>query len=488
MIDKLLNPLLLGAAASLTGRVLENRQELDKGARKFIAKHEAHISHVIDRLADVDDFLKDIDAKNPATLLAAGSRSLNSWIKRRMPAYSPEAPKPLGVVERIFGMAEARAKEHALRGKTANQSNRFVYLETHADAVWKSHQFFTNGLQPPSSEVVALLEAYGVGAAATAPFGSPVVVKELEPGHLLVLADSCSKVFLFSKENEGGDKEDNAPRKIVSDEVLSLPWTHPALHLIEYVEYTSTRSFGAGEVKASDEIRRRHVVRRLHEEDGHVTLPSHTVVYEDWDARLKGGAHQVFLVQGPPGGGKTTGITSYLRNRGRPFLLVPAAMAEHALSGLYNLCRDIILDDVDRVDPRLFLSVLNELSSGNRTIWITSNNLRKIPNAARRPGRVQQVLIWPTLSKEDIAHLCSNELPGVDVSAHIPKLLDISKATGAAGVRAYIDLLRIHGVDFKLHSNDITFTQPPSLDVNEVYYESEDDMPCPEDFYYGDDD
>ena len=120
------------------------------------------------------------------------------------------------------------------------------------------------------------------------------------------------------------------------------------------------------------------------------------------------------LFYGPPGVGKTTLVGRMIKKMGGKLVILhPDTIdsIEMSLLSLLNLLDpDIILfDDIDRIsefnDTLAYLEELNRFEKANRLIIGTVNNLYKMPEPMRRPGRFDQIMKFEAPNTEQIREI-----------------------------------------------------------------------------------
>jgi len=477
-----MNPIIIGAIIAISAQLKDNRKAIDAGVRAFISDHEDAVSTAIDVLDGVGDVVEDIDLRNPATIGAVALHHAKEWLIRRMPG-------------RVL-VKENKPTTSAIMGDFSRRViTRLTHDRVEAGGVWIAN--YEESVSVAPSAFADTAHAHAFPSREPPPlwlkdiardFSLPEVLQlRLDATHL-VYADPAGQFLIIQSEEADGvsfimarvpyayletpqDKLD--PKYGVRNVpgIKLLPWLSPCLGAIAMY----SGSLG-GDSPSAIRCHTRFVPHRRLKDEDYAELPSHKTVYDEWDARLAADARFVCLVQGPPGGGKTSGVLRYLQSRNRPYIYISASTASDDLGAIYMSDRDIILDDVDRISSGRFLEIFNTMDTTGNTLWITSNNLRKIPEALRRPGRIDQVLLWPTISDADIAVL-TNKYTAYASTAdfnegreyHLAKLRAVSALTGLAGARSYLTLLNARGPTYRLLECDITYTQPPSLDADEVY-------------------
>ena len=137
----------------------------------------------------------------------------------------------------------------------------------------------------------------------------------------------------------------------------------------------------------------------------------------------------------------------------------------------------IIIDDIDRVidNPQTIALLLDVLESYS-DIWFffTSNNLAKIPQAIRRPGRLDMIFLEEDITP-DYANLVVDrsfdKINMVPSTALRNWAIESFISGGFANLKQVFLRIDIEGEYALPLENEITFTQPASLDKNEIFKE-----------------
>jgi len=126
------------------------------------------------------------------------------------------------------------------------------------------------------------------------------------------------------------------------------------------------------------------------------------------------GFSRSLLFYGPPGVGKTTLVGRMAEKMGGKLVILhPDTIdnIEMPLLSLLNLLNpDIILfDDIDRInefnDVLAYLEELNRFKKANRLIIGTVNNLHRMPEPMKRPGRFDQIMKFEAPNSEQIREI-----------------------------------------------------------------------------------
>ena len=162
---------------------------------------------------------------------------------------------------------------------------------------------------------------------------------------------------------------------------------HKALRL----DLRQSRAYGPGEVVVSTiDLTAHNYIGRLSSK------------IEEWAQFARQGIRRAVLLQGKPGSGKSTLCLHAAQELGCRTVLVAAGVFELlSVSEWRNLMKILapqvlILDDIDRVGALALgsrLEIFEERYCSIPFVFFTSNSIDKIPDAFRRPGRIDQILL-----------------------------------------------------------------------------------------------
>jgi len=208
-----------------------------------------------------------------------------------------------------------------------------------------------------------------------------------------------------------------------------------------------------------------------------IELEAFEPIFNHWDMRIGSNKRFKVIIQGDTGSGKTQGVSLYLRSRGiKSATLVTSGIYDGDTTRLIFNGRALIIDDFDRMEQTDSISLLLEMASRDGIFIGNCNNIRKLPKALRRPGRIDQVILWPKPTARDLEALAKRNGVSDKLMVTMGEIIDhASKRTGVAGVDMITKAIASLGDDFVLLKNDITFDQPTSIDRNELYIVTEDD-------------
>ena len=180
-----------------------------------------------------------------------------------------------------------------------------------------------------------------------------------------------------------------------------------------------------------------------------------------WRAFTEQGMRRSVLLQGAPGCGKSTFCLHAGRALSDRVLVLGVSMLEALDVAGWRELLDwltpgvLVLDDVDRASPRALAGKLRVLEEGFCQVphvFLTSNDLGALPEAMRRPGRIDEIyvldppprraclrIIRALAAREGVAvpHGRADELVALlrhESSAHVVEWLRRWRVTGAAGL------------------------------------------------------
>lgn len=157
----------------------------------------------------------------------------------------------------------------------------------------------------------------------------------------------------------------------------------------------------------------------------------------EWEERLVAETSAVFdkglnrsiLLHGLPGTGKTTMGARLADKLGGPLFALPPSVygkSEDARGALLEICSIIrpsvlLLDDLDRIsDPVRLLSFMEMANRFQKRLLVvaTANDITKLPDALRRPGRFDRQILVKTPSADERVAILKGYANHFDI--HIP--------------------------------------------------------------------
>jgi len=192
---------------------------------------------------------------------------------------------------------------------------------------------------------------------------------------------------------------------------------------------------------------------------------------EEWRSFREAGIRRSVLLQGKPGSGKSTLCLHAASELTQRCALLAAAVYEEFQGAEWkNLLKllnpeMLILDDVDRVGSAILGAKLSSFEERRGVddlpfVLFTSNDITQIPDAFRRPGRIDQILLVEEPSSAIRRHMVERFAVriGVDVpEEHMPRLEKMVSTHSGAHVIEALKRARVLGWDHLSRREDITF-------------------------------
>ena len=189
-----------------------------------------------------------------------------------------------------------------------------------------------------------------------------------------------------------------------------------------------------------------------------------------WRAFMEADMRRVILCQGVPGSGKSTFCLHASRELGeRVLMLTPDAYSDLGCTEWRELIEllapdVVIVDDIDRVGHHVLETRLRFFEEGYcevPLVLFTSNDHTDLPLAMRRPGRIDQILLFdapgPNLIDDLIDELAARV--GVEVpDEHRPKITALMQERSNAFAVELLRRGKVCGWDDLEYEGDITFT------------------------------
>lgn len=212
-----------------------------------------------------------------------------------------------------------------------------------------------------------------------------------------------------------------------------------------------------------------------------------------WKKEVEQGGSRTVLIQGVPGTGKTTFACHVKREMSERTLMVSHSMLRRMdqptwQTALHWLEPDMVfVDDLDRVSEKLseHLYLFEDSHYSVPITLVTSNNFLALPSAARRCGRIDQILAMNAPTEEvirsEIVQYAVEEglLDSLEDADEIPEdamdfLVSVHREYAGAGTREMVFRMSVHGVDYRPTFDDITFQKVTKNMDSSIFEQRED--------------
>jgi SpoVK/Ycf46/Vps4 family AAA+-type ATPase len=205
-------------------------------------------------------------------------------------------------------------------------------------------------------------------------------------------------------------------------------------------------------------------------------------LYDDLPAFRASGVRRCVLFQGLPGTGKSTLVLNLAKRISKRTLILTKdvfAFSDSCLQRMFSVLNPemVILDDIDRYSGQLEseLYLFEEDYCNAPYIIFTSNHYDRLPDAFRRPGRIDEIIQMQNPPKEvryDIVKTLAKR-EGLDVPEDkLGPLDEIHSKYPSAYILEYLRRVKIHGWDYTIPDYDLTFGELNSWEYQESKSES----------------
>lgn len=189
---------------------------------------------------------------------------------------------------------------------------------------------------------------------------------------------------------------------------------------------------------------------------------------DEWQMFMEQGIRRCICLQGDPGTGKSTLTRTAARKINQRTVQVTSEAFRrmhftHWNTMLALIAPDmLILDDIDRIyGLEDYLPRFEDSYYHVPLTLFTSNDLDEIPDAFKRPGRIDQILLLadpgPDVRLEVLQEFAKMEGVGEIPQWKLPFMEKLYEDYSGAYAVEYLRRIKVHGWDYKLPEHDLTF-------------------------------
>lgn len=181
------------------------------------------------------------------------------------------------------------------------------------------------------------------------------------------------------------------------------------------------------------------------------------------------GIRRVIILQGEPGTGKSTLTQNIAKQSGGRTIVLSNGFIQNVNNDDWRMLMDVmsprvvIIDDIDRVDQKKLTQSLTMFETANYNVpmtLMTTNNVNSMPDAWRRPGRIDVIIDMPEPSEDIQREMLTEFLKdyGINIEDVPQESVDVVKGVikdyPGAYAEEFLRRMVVHGWDY----------QPPKYD------------------------
>lgn len=189
-----------------------------------------------------------------------------------------------------------------------------------------------------------------------------------------------------------------------------------------------------------------------------------------WERYIEMGVRRCICLQGKPGTGKSTLARTVAKRLGRRTVKMTASAFQrlHFTQWKILLCmispEVLILDDIDRIDDlEEYLDRFEDAYYHVPLTLFTSNDLKKLPGAFKRPGRIDQLLELSDpaveVRLEVLREFAIMEKVGEIPDERVGFMLHLYENYSGAFAVEYLRRVKVEGWIYRIPKEDLTFTK-----------------------------